>query len=546
MRTGCTSIRGAPAGSAGGTAPEQRSSNAYRGFGTGKAGAAEECHAEEAEKESAKAPGGESRHGISKIPRSHVTVSAAEYIGQLRKEIHERQAQALPKPGTSLRGTEKRLAAITGIDRMLSPLRYLILLLMVLCIGGRSVSWMTLGFMTGMRAGYIALAATIIVMLLDWQSILRAVQDVWYLRASYETFLLLTTLLSIIELLVTKNENTYLPILTIAWCLTGTAGLMHNQATLRSLRAVITGRGRKGIRTAREQWEHTDVIGKAPVTTAGFVRHQAQPDVWHNGMGLYLPFLLLVSIVASAYLSAKTQQNYLTVLVTILDVAAPVSLCLCCARPYSLLTRALKGKGAVAGWFGMKGLYGKKAMMIYDSDLFPEGTMQQTGVRAYGSMDPRQLVSYGASMALRANVGFQPVFTKLLRDMNGEIYDVANFQVQETGLEGYIQRDLVHLALISICSSWALHSPNLHRNMGIYRRQSPAGGIVWGKVSGDHRGKKRIPAAGAGAEAPSPAGDTEFLCQSRVCRALVWRSGGTDGLPEVGEAAGAFRAIPAV
>lgn len=96
-----------------------------------------------------------------KIPRSHVTVSAAEYIGQLRKEIHERQAQALPKTGTSLRGTEKRLAAITGIDRMLSPLRYLILLLMVLCIGGRSVSWMTLGFMTGMRAGYIALAATI-------------------------------------------------------------------------------------------------------------------------------------------------------------------------------------------------------------------------------------------------------------------------------------------------------------------------------------------------------------------------------------------------
>lgn len=134
-----------------------------------------------------------------------------------------------------------------------------------------------------------------------------------------------------------------------------------------------------------------------------------------TGMGLYLPFLLLVSIVASAYLSAKTQQNYLTVLVTILDVAAPVSLCLCCARPYSLLTRALKGKGAVAGWFGMKGLYGKKAMMVYDSDLFPEGTMQQTGVRAYGSMDPRQLVSYGASMALRANVGFQPVFTKLLR-----------------------------------------------------------------------------------------------------------------------------------
>ena len=379
---------------------------------------------------------------------------------------------------------------------MLSPLRYLILLLMVLCIGGRSVSWMTLGFMTGIRAGYIAMAATVIVMLLDWQSILRAVQDAWYLRASYETFLLLTTLLSIIEMLVTKNENTYLPLLTIAWCLTGTAGLMHNQATLRSLRGVITGRGRKGIRTAREQWEHTDVIGKAPVSTAGFVRHQAQPDVWHNGMGLYLPFLLLLSIVASAYLSAKTQQNYLTVLVTILTVAAPVSLCLCCARPYSLLTQALKGRGAVAGWFGMKGLYGKKAMLIYDSDLFPEGTMQQTGVRAYGSMDPRELVSYGASMALRANVGFQPVFTKLLRDMNGEIYDVANFQVQETGLEGYIQRELVHLGSYQYMQLMGVTLPKPTPKYGVYiavnRQLAGLFGVKYQVTSGAKSGFRRL------------------------------------------------------
>ena len=358
-----------------------------------------------------------------KIPKSHVSskISAAEYIGDLVKELRRRQSMALPKPGTSLRGTEKRMSTFVQIERVLSPVRYLMILLMLLCIGGRSVGWMTLGFMKGNAAITIALIATIVSMIASWQSVVRSVRDLWYCRASYETFLLLVTILTAVEALALHNQNTFLPLIAISWAVTGTAEYLHDQASLRSLRAVITGRGRVGVRTAADKWEHTDVIGKAPVTTAGYVRHQAQPDVWHGGMGIFLPVLTFLTVIISAYLSAKTQTNYLTVLVTVLDVAMPVSLAACCARPYNLLARALRGRGAVAGWFGMPELSGKKAMLVYDTDLFPSGTMQQTGVRAYLPMDPRELVSMGASMALRANVGFQTVFTKLLRDMNGEI-----------------------------------------------------------------------------------------------------------------------------
>ena len=403
-----------------------------------------------------------------KIPKSKVPVEAAEYIGGMLTDIRRRQAQALPKAGTSLRGTEKRLATLTGIEQLLSPVRYVILVLMLLLIGGRSVSWMTLGFMTGTTGTLVALVATVVALLLCWQSVFRAVRDIWYLQPSYETFLLLTTILTMAETLMTQNANTLLPLLTIAWCLTGTAKLMHDQANLRSLRAVITGRSRVGVRTSPDQWEHMDVIGKAPVTTAGFVRHQAQPDIWHRGMTVFLPLFTLVCLVAAAYLSAKTETGYLTVLVTLLDIGAPVSLVLCCARPYTLLSRALRGSGAVAGWKGMQELYGKKAMLIYDSDLFPEGTIRQMGVRAYGPMDPRQLVSYGATMALRANVGLRSVFTKLLRDMNGEIYDVTGFQIQETGLEGYIQGNLVHLGSYQYMQLMGVTLPKRTPKYGVY------------------------------------------------------------------------------
>ena len=405
-----------------------------------------------------------------KIPRSHVKVqtSSSEYIGDLVKELRRRQAMALPKPGTSLRGTEKRLSTFVGIERVLSPVRYGILLLMLLCIGGRSVGWMTLGFMRGSTAITVSLIAVIAAMIASWQSVVRGVRDLWYCRASYETVLLLTTVLTAVEALAMKNQQTFLPLIAISWALTGTAEYLHDQASLHSLRAVITGRSRVGVRTAADKWEHTDVIGKAPVTTAGFVRHQAQPDVWHNGMGIFLPFLILAAVVVSAYLSAKTEMNYLTVLVTILDVSMPVSLALCCARPYNLLSRALRGRGAVAGWFGMQGLSGKKAMLVYDTDLFPSGTMQQMGVRAYLPMDPRELVSMGASMALRANVGFQAVFTKLLRDMNGEIYDVTRFQIQETGLEGYIHQQLVHLGSYQYMQLMGVTLPKRAPKYGVY------------------------------------------------------------------------------
>ncbi len=417
-----------------------------------------------------KAPAADQKPGTghTKIKRSKVPSETTQYIAELLTEVRRRQAMALPKPGASLRGTEKRLATMTSIERMLSPVRYLILLLMLLCIGGRSVAWMSLGFMTGTNAITVSAIAAVLAMLLSWQSVIRGVRDLWYFRASYETFLLLVTILTIIDALVQKSERTFLPLTAIAWCITGMANQMHSQANLRSLRAVITGRNRTGIRTASGKWEHTDVIGKAPVTTSGFVRHQAQPDVWHNGMGIFLPILLVVSLVVSAYLSAKTGSNYLSVLVTILNVGMPVSLALCCARPYNLLSQALKGKGVVAGWFGMKELSGKKAMLIYDSDLFPEGTMRQMGVRAYGAVDPRALVSYGASMALRANVGFRAVFTKLLRDMNGEIHDVVRFQIQETGLEGYIQGSLVHLGSYQYMQLMGVTLPKRATRYGVY------------------------------------------------------------------------------
>ena len=429
-----------------------------------EAPAAERPQMQRPVRQMAKNPGTE----YVKISRSNVSVSPKEYFVSLFSGVLERQKEALPPVGVDLKAHEKSLSAKTGIDRMLNPIRYVILVLMFMCLAGRKYNWMTLGFMKGLGGTYVSLLFTVIILILNWQSVYRAVRDMLYMQFSYESYLLIATLLTVFEALSTKNEESLLPLLTMSWCVCGVANLMNSQANLRSLRAVITGRNRLGIRTVSKKYQGQDLIGKAPSSTAGFVRRQAQMDVWHAGNVFFLLPLMVVCFVAAAYLAAKTEGNYLTILAYLLDIGAPVSMVLCCARPYALLSQALSGKGVVAGWAGMKGLSGKKSVLIYDSDLFPKGTTGHKGVKVFGRFTASQLVSYGASMVIRANVGLTEVFTRLLRDADGEFLDVRQLQVLEGGMEGRIHGGQVLLGTYQFMQLMGVNVPQKGSTNGVY------------------------------------------------------------------------------
>lgn len=389
-------------------------------------------------------------------------------VGEAVSALRAVQRADLPSSRTSLRAAEKSSAMLVRISGMMAPLRYIILFLMVMSLAGRRFFWMTLGFLGGSVGVSVALICTLLAMILGWQSILKAVRDVAHLRLTYEPLLLLTTVLSLVDTAIHKDTKTLLPLLTTAWCLSGTESLMISRGNLRALRGVITGRFRKAVRVAENQWEHTDCIGKASASTAGFVRRQEEMDTFHLGWSICSLLILSISIIASAYLTAKTKGNYLSILVTLLTVATPVSLVLCCARPYELLTRALNGAGALAGWSGAKMLSGKKAMFVYDEDLFPKETVGHKGVRVYGNQTPRLLASYAASLVLRADNGLGDVFAKLLREMDGRIYDVSYFQVMDAGLAGRINGVVVAVGTYHFMQLLgAMPPPNAPKN-GVY------------------------------------------------------------------------------
>lgn len=420
-----------------------------------------------------------------KIPKSNVRVGTMELLGMMFGDIQTRQRQDLPGSNASLKSAEQHQAWLSKICQVMSPVRYVILLLMALSLAGRKYSWMLLGFLGSSTGVTVSLVLALVAMLSSWHCVYRAVKDAFYLRFSFESLLLLTTLLSMAEAAIYQNTQTLLPLLVMGWCFAGTADLMASKGKLRALRTVIMGKNRIGVRIARDKWEHTDCIGKAPASTAGFVRHQQIPDAWHSVWTVYGMLLLILALIVSAYLSAKTAGSYLTILVTLLTVAMPVGGALCCARPFELLSRALGNGGAVAGWFGMKALSGKKAMLIYDRDLFPKGTITHKGVKVYGNQTPELLVSYGASLVLRADNGLSEPFRRLLRETGGQIWHVSYFQVNEGGLLGRINGVLVAVGTYNFMQLMGAMPP----------RDAPKGGIfiaLNGSVAGLFAIKYRV------------------------------------------------------
>lgn len=404
----------------------------------------------------------------TKIGRSSVKTSFADSFAGTFSGVIERQQEALPPMGVDLRAHERTLAATTTVDRLLSPVRYVIFILMMLCLAGRKYSWMTLGFMGGMKGTMVSLVLTCVALAVCWQSTYRAVRDIIYLRFSHESYLLLATILTAAEALMNRNASTLLPLLTMSWCVSGMGALMQSQGNLRALRAVITGRNKTGIRVGKKLWKDNDVIGKAPSGTAGFVRRQAEPDPWHTWHNVFFVPMLMIALVASAYISAKTESGYLTNFVTIVDIGMPVSMALCCARPYNLLSQALSGQGVVAGWYGIKSMTGKKAVMVYDSDLFPKGTITPKGIKPLGKMTMIQLVSYAASVVLRADIGLEAPFTKLVYQTGAPILDITYLAVQEGGVEARIFREQVQVGTYQYMQLMGISMPRKGSSNGVY------------------------------------------------------------------------------
>lgn len=146
---------------------------------------------------------------------------------------------------------------------------------------------------------------------------------------------------------------------------------------------------------------------------------------------------------------------------TSLLVAVPASFFVATTRPMAILENRLHMVGTVlCGWDGVKDLCGKAALPLNDSDLFPQGSIKLNGVKFYGDRNPDEVVSYTASLIERAGGGLTPVFKQLLKNRNGVLHSVENFQSYgDGGIGGEICGEPMLLGTLNFLQDMGVEIP---------------------------------------------------------------------------------------
>ena len=106
---------------------------------------------------------------------------------------------------------------------------------------------------------------------------------------------------------------------------------------------------------------------------------------------------------------------------------------------FAITARHLLYNGAaVAGWSGARQIGECRHLVLSDSDIFPEDTVEITGIRILNKADAEKVISAAGSMLITAGTGTAAVFTELLRQQNAALRQVEDFTVGEGGAKGTV------------------------------------------------------------------------------------------------------------
>lgn len=149
------------------------------------------------------------------------------------------------------------------------------------------------------------------------------------------------------------------------------------------------------------------------------------------------------------------------ILATSLLVAVPASFFVSITRPMAILENRLHMVGSVlCGWKGIKGLCGKAAFPLTDTDLFPQGSAKLNGVKFYSDRDPDEVVAYTTALITRAGGGLVPVFQQLLTSRSGAVLEADNFQnYGDGGIGGEVQGESVLLGGLNFLQDMGVDIP---------------------------------------------------------------------------------------
>lgn len=179
-----------------------------------------------------------------------------------------------------------------------------------------------------------------------------------------------------------------------------------------------------------------------------FLQELERPDAMERFARIYAPIMLVASIVLAVTAAAqKNIQNFFWALSAMLTIACPLPILCAFGRAYYNVSRRLISEGAAIA-SGQAAFRIRKSCraVIQDSDLFPNGTVSITEVRAHNGYTPEKLLSYAVAMTDGYDMEISKLLAEALREQYGRPARASDIKVYDVGgLSGKIGGDRVEI-----------------------------------------------------------------------------------------------------
>lgn len=317
----------------------------------------------------------------------------------------------------------------------------------------------------------------ILVMLCALDVLGKGAADLLRLRPGVETMTLLSCVASLLHVFTIVEPFSLfdeLPAIAfLPYCAVSGAAVFfalrgsyhRRKAQLKTYKAAAAAETPDVIVAEQNAWNGEPGFSRQNFPVGDFTTLTEQSDLVTKINRFITPLLIVLCFVLAALSSAQHNDAvyFFWAFSALCCAAVPLTAFGAFSAVYSRIASRLAHMGAsITGWPAAVKLAHPHQMITQDTDLFPPGSLNLTGLRVFSPYSFDQVVSFSSSLLSVSGSGLYGALAAATYDQSVKLYPVQSFQAFEGGFSAEIDGKHIHLGTLNFMHSMAIRIPSEH------------------------------------------------------------------------------------
>lgn len=370
----------------------------------------------------------------------------------------EKAPDAPPSPKEVLSARRNGLGSIRLRLYLQAPV--LLAAVLLLLYDGRGLDFFP--NLTGLSV-WLSAALLLWTVFLAPETLLRGLRDLFHLRISLYTLVIIAGVLSVLHslpLLETGGQS-YCCVVVIVCYFLQKSIYLDSAGQYHTLRTVCGFDNPMGIYDSPQLFEDTDSLRRSNANVPDFMEHFLREAFPQSILRIYATAILPLSAAIAYLLCRYRSVGFVEAWLLLLLGAIPCGAMLSYYRPFSALAKRLSSfGGALCGWHGATIFGGRHSIILRDEDLFPLSNISSNGMKLYGSGKPARVIAYALSALEAAGSPLAAVFDQLLHSQYGKRYHATAYRFYDDGgIGAEVLNDTVLVGSLPFMRSMGVQMP---------------------------------------------------------------------------------------